>query len=79
MDPLEDDPQLTSEELAARWKRRVEWVHQAARDGSIPGAWKAGRYWRFSLSEIRAHEQASKTESVFALTDASKSRRKKAG
>lgn len=71
-----DTPHLTAEELARRWKRRISWVHLSARQGDIPGAWKVGRFWRFNLADIEAHEQASTSESVFALTDASKSRRK---
>ena len=71
----EEVEHLTAEELAERWKRRVPWVHEAARAGQIPGAWKAGRFWRFHLPSILEYEDASRNESIFALTDGSKSRR----
>jgi hypothetical protein len=72
----DEEVHITSEQLAARWKRRVPWVHEAARAGEIPGAWKAGRFWRFHLPTIEQHEDASRSESIFALTDASRARQK---
>ena len=74
---------LTVEELAERWNRRPLWITRAARQGEIPGAWKLGHLWRFSLAEIEAYElseqakQNKQVENIFALTPLSAKRQKR--
>lgn len=67
---------LSTEQLAERWQRRTQWVSQAAKHGEIPGAWKLGHYWRFSLAEIEAYELSQQSPSIFALSKGAAARRK---
>lgn len=68
---------LTTEELAERWGRQTRWITLSARAGDIPGAWKLGHLWRFSLSEIEAYELAQQAQSIFALSDGAAKRHEK--
>lgn len=68
---------LSTEQLADRWKRRPQWVTQAARTGVIPGAWKLGHLWRFYLPEIEAFETSQQSTSIFALAPGAAARRRK--
>lgn len=68
---------LTVLELAERWQRRPAWVTGAARRGEIPGAWKLGHLWRFSLAEIVAYEQSVQVESIFTLSRGSATRQQR--
>lgn len=67
---------LSTEELAERWQRQTRWITLSARTGSIPGAWKLGHLWRFSLNEIEAYELAAQSPSIFALSDGASKRQK---
>ena len=67
---------LSTEELSARWGRQSRWITLSARAGEIPGAWKLGHLWRFSLSEIEAFELAAQSPSIFALSDGAAKRQK---
>lgn len=66
---------LSTDELADRWGRRPLWITQQARMGAIPGAWKLGHYWRFSLAEIEAYELSRQSRSIFALSAGAAKRR----
>lgn len=72
----DDGRSLTVEQLSERWQRRPQWITKAARTGDIPGAWKLGHVWRFSLGDIEAYEEAQKTPSIFALSAGAAARRR---
>lgn len=64
-----------AEWLADRWDRTPRWVREQAKAGTIPGAMKVGRFWRFDPAEIEAHEEAAKASNVFRLSPGAAARR----
>lgn len=68
---------LTTEELAARWRRDPLWITRQARSGRIPGAWKLGHQWRFNTQEIETYEKANRQTTIYDLTPGARARQRK--
>lgn len=62
---------LTPTDLAARWKRPVQWIRDHAREF---GGFKVGATWRFDPDDIDRYESRQKAADPLRMTEQSTKR-----